>query len=727
MIMPLTLEDKLKQRLQGAQDSNISLEQKLRQRLDAGKSSVDDAGRLPGQDRIPEQQERIGQLIEQLGGRLPGIDPIPVAAFPGPKEEQRRRAFQELTQMGLSPEQIRLSSQTQKILGGARIGRTAGGIGGAIAATAIAGRFIPGPIDDAAILTALIATGGAGLGGVAGEVIQTGIEEKRLIGKREALKAFAIEAGTELGGRGLVGAGKKYILSPFIKKIVPEAAALVDDFAKVGGSFSPTELDKRFSLQIGEAFSRGGFGAKQIFQEFEEKQGRAVLAYADSIIDAIGEGVARQTPEEIGSLFTEGITRPGGRVFKILDDLVNPLYKQVDELAKGSELGFRQVKGVAGIPSRGVSGRFIQFKELQRLRLGPKVSTKLLKQFARKQLAIDNRLNEQFLSSVGRSKMQKVLGLKDKLSFSDMRLLRSSYLKDVRKLARDVDQSQGIVKRLANIADDAIFDPKAAQGLNPEALNLLRNTNALYKAGKKGIEETFSANLAKRLLQNPSRVIKEVFPTNSPKSIRLLRQSLVEPISGKPSREGRIIWNQLRQQWLADAVSEATKEGVAKPKIFNNQLRKLGKGFREMFPEKEIATNVKKIQTIFEIAGKTPPTGASLFSRGAQTYGVVKMYESGKEGDFVGFTLGATLALGPLAFAKLATHPKGIKFLTTGFKMKPGASGLVPNTVRIIRLLRSMNEKENRQRLALLKQERIKRHFKGAATRRELRKFGGSF
>ena len=146
-----------------------------------------------------------------------------------------------------------------------------------------------------------------------------------------------------------------------------------------------------------------------------------------------------------------------------------------------------------------------------------------MKGIARKQLANDNKLNEQFLSAIGRNKLQRVLGLNDKISFSDMRLLRSSYLKDVRKLARDVDQSQNIIKQLASITDDAIFDPKAAQGLNPEALNLLRNTNALYKAGKKGIEETFSESLAKRLLKNQSRIVKEIFPNNIPKAVRLLR------------------------------------------------------------------------------------------------------------------------------------------------------------------------------------------------------------
>ena len=716
--MPITLEDKLRQRLQ---DPNIALEQKLRQRLEGQTKEID--------------QKRVGQLVEQLGGRLPSTDPIPVAAFPGPEEERRRRAFQELTQMGLSPEQIRASSQTQKILGGARTGRTAGGIGGAIVTTAIAGRFIPGPIDDAAIMTALIAAGGAGLGGVSGEAIQTGIEEKRLIGKREALKAFAIEAGTELGGRGLVGAGKKYILSPFIKQTAPEAAALIDDFAKVGGSFSPTELDKRFSLRIGEAFSRGGFGAKEIFQEFEEKQGRAVLAYADSIIDAISEGVARQAPEQIGDVFAKGITRPNGRVFNLLDDLFDPLYSQLDDLTKSSII--KQTAKIS-VPSTILDETGKPFEKMVTKVIGERikgtgVSTNSLKAFRKRLIAQNQRLVDiakrtgkelPLASPAGKQILSDIDNLPEIVGHSDYRAFRTKVLKETRKLNRDVDISESMVKQISGITRKELLDPKSVMGASKKAKILHANISNLYAKAQEGLETTFSEKLAKRLLQNPSRIIKEVFPANSPKSIRLLRQSLIEPISGKPSREGKILWNQLRQQWLADAVSEATKEGVAKPKIFNSQIRKLGKGFQEMFPEKEMAINVRKVQTLFEMAGKVPPTGASLFSRGAQTYGVVKMYESSKEGDFVGFTLGATLALGPLAFAKLATNPKGIKLLTAGFKMKPGASGLVPNVVRIIRLLKDINYREQK---TILRERRLKRHIKGAPARREARKFGGSF
>ena len=702
---------------------------------------VIDQSSLPA-EAVPEAEQqanelRTQELFSQLGGRVPTSDPLkkpppfdpltPGSLVPtqvAAQERRRRGAFNELIQTGKTPGQIDLTLKTQNLIDRPRVGRTVGGIAGALGATAIAGRLIPGPFDDLGILAAFIAAGGAGVGGVAGEATQIGIEEKRFLDKREALKAFATETSFELGGRGVVRAGK-FLLSPLIKKIVPEAAALVDDFAKVGGSFSPSELDSRFSIRIAEGFSRGGFGAKEIFQEFEEKQGRAVLAFADNIIESIGAGVARQTPKEIGEIFASGITRPNGRVFNLLDDLFDPLFKQVDDLARESTKGFRQVRA-GGKAIRGQTGKFIPAKELKRIRFGPTVSTKSIKRFAEKQLAIDKRLNKLFLSPAGRSKFQKVLGLGDDVSFSDMRTLRSSFLKDVRKFARDADTNQGLIKELAQITDQAIFDPKAAQGLSGEALNLLENTNRLYRQSRIGLETTFSEKLVKRLVQNPSDIINEVFVNNNPKAIELLRKSLVEPIKGRPSIEGKILWNQLRQTWLAEAVDEATKTGVAKPTVFNNLLKKLGKeSLDEMFPEKETLAGVRKIQTLFERAGKGPPSGMSLFSRGAQVTGAVIMYKSGKEGDFVGFTGGALLAIGPLAFAKLATNPKGVKLLTSGFKMKPGASGLAPIAARMVNLLRDINKTEAKKRQQAIKQGRLQQFARTQPKLPQLRGFRG--
>ena len=87
------------------------------------------------------------------------------------------------------------------------------------------------------------------------------------------------------------------------------------------------------------------------------------------------------------------------------------------------------------------------------------------------------------------------------------------------------------------------------------------------------------------------------------------------------------------------------------------------------------------------------------FSRGAQALGIKKMYDGGKEGDFIGITQGAILTLGPMAFAKLATDPRGVKFLTSGFNLKPGSKAIVPNAVRMIKLLRDINKKENKAKI----------------------------
>lgn len=646
-------------------------------------------------NNVSKRSRKIDELFGQMGGKVPlteeSIRRMSGTAagsqyFAAESVQQRRRAFEELEGMGFTRKQMEMSLGTQSIVGRPRIGRTVGGLVGAIGTTVIAGRFIPGPIDDAAIIAALVAAGGAGGGGIAGEAAQIAIEEKRIIDKREALSAFAIEAGTELGGRAVVVTGK-FFLSPFIRKTVPEAAALVDDFAKVGGHYSPTELDSRFSLRIAESFSRGSFGTKEIFQEFEEQQGKAVLAFADSIIDSIGEGVVRLGPEEIGSIFAEGITRPGGRIFRILDELFDPLYRQLDDLTKTARVSTRSLK----------SFRSKLVQQNQRLVAASKRTGKELP----------------LISPAGKQLLNDIDNLPNYVSHSDYRAFRTKTLREARKLGRDVDVSEVMVKKISDITKKELLSPETVAGASPEAKRLHANISRLYATTQDVLETTFSEKLAKRLLRNPSGVIKDVFPNNNPKAIRLLRKSLVEPISGKPSAEGKILWNQLRQEWLADVVSEATKEGVAKPKVYNNLIRKFGdKGLREMFPERDIYASVQTIQTIFETAGKTPPTGTSLYSRGAQIAGVVMMAKGYKEGDYIGFTAGATLTMGPLAFAKLAVNPRGVKLLIKGFNLRPGASGLIPLAARMIKLRNQINNMEKRQLKAIENRKLQKRSLR---------------
>jgi len=588
--------------------------------------------------------------------------------------------YNQLSEQGLDPNSANFALQVMGKIKQPRYGRMAGGITGGIVGPFLLGQIPPFTFLPEELLTIpLTAAIGAGTLGTAGETIQTGIEEKRLISRREALKAFSTEVAFEAGGRYAVMGGK-FIFSPFIKKIVPEAASLIDDYSKVGGQFSPSELDKRFSVRIAEGASRGSFGARDIWEEFEKKQANTARIYADNIIDSIADGVARETPSAIGEELAGDITRPGGRILKIFDDLVTPLYKQVDDLTKVAT-----------------------------------VSPVKIKIFAKQQLALDKRLNGLYLSPSGRTEISKILDLPDRISFSDMRQLRSSFLGEVRKMARDTDKAQGIIKKISQLTDDALFDPAASKNLSPEALNLLKNTNKLYAAGKEGLKTTFSERLAKRLIANPSKVVAEAIPNKNPTAIMAMRKSLTEPISGRPSEEGKILWNKLRQAWLADVVDNSVSpEGIIKRNAFDNRLTRFGgeKALKELFPEPDKVAQVYKVRDLFRAVSSKPPSEPSLFIRGGQVGGVVMMYKGIIEGDALSFGVGGTLVFGPIAFAKLATHPIGVKLITLGFKVKPGSSELVPLAARMVNLLNQINRKEQKQSKLRRQKEFIERYQK---------------
>jgi hypothetical protein len=620
------------------------------------------------------------QLFSNLGGFLP--ESIrPKTYLPSSKEIQltepkRQSAYNELVRRGYDQTQIKTFLDIGKKIEAPRYGRMAGGTVGGILGPLILGQIPPfTALPEEFVTIPLTAAIVAGLGGTAGETVQTAIEEKRLPSKREALRAFAVEAGTESGGR-YAQLGLKFLISPFVRKTIPEAAALVDDFAKVGGSFSPSELDKRMSIYMAEGGSRGSFGAKQIWDTFEKKQGAAARVFADNIVDSIAEGTARETPENLAQIFASDISRPNGRIMKILDDLVNPLYKQVDDMTKTAT-----------------------------------VATRRLKLFAKAELATDTRLNNLYLSSAGRNQLTKIIGMPDQVTFSDMRILRSTFLGDVRQMARDVDKAEGIIKHIANLTDEAMFDFRATKGLSVEAEQLLRNTNALYRAGKEGIKTTFSEKLLKNLIKNPSNVVAESLSKQNPIAIRNLRIALTEPIGGMPSKEGQILWNQLRTNWLADAVEKSfTEEGFVKPNAFTNIIKyKMGeKAVGEMFPEKTSLEGINKIKNLFEIISKKPPAGVSLYVRGIQTGGLYMMYKGAKEGDYLTVAGGGVLAMGPMAFARLSTNPTGIKLLTAGFSMKPGSSAVAPIAARMINLLNQMDKQEKSAQSQARIQQKLK-------------------
>ncbi len=726
-----------------------------------------------------QQQQNVTdtQLIDQLRGELP-LSQQTLIGLPIQKEAlildpSRQKAFNALIAQGKTPEQIQfILDINKKVKAPPILGRTIG----AIALPLIAGRFIPGPIDDIALLAKAlkasktvegtkkavalmkavkradrirktVQVGTAGLGGGLGEAAQIGIEEKRLLSKGEFLKAVGKELAFEGASRGVVRT-VKFAASPFIKRTIPEAAALVEDLGKFGGVFDPTALDSRFTTSVFTEVSRGAFGARQVWEEMGQKSGRAARIYSQHLLDLMADSAARLGPEQLGKEFAEAVTRPNGFVFRQVDDLIDVLYKQLDDLTESRIKRIFKTRQVPSVildetgrpvtrPARRAVGKKLVgklapgFEELEEF-VPVGVSTRKLKQFWIKTLQKNKEVLKQgkkgafLLTPAAIKEGESVIrDLANVIPHKRMRGIRSRVLRDIKKLHRDIGQDEALIKQYEQVTFNILTDPASVRGATPEIQNLFNNTRNLYKSLREGIETIFPEAMAKRFAKNPSVVIKELFQRNNPTAIRNLRISLTEPIKGIRSKEGEVLWKQLRTAWFDDAVEQATRGEIIKPTVFENIVRRQGKAtIAEMLPDATGRKQLRTIQDLLTAMSKKPAAGASLFIRGTQVGGGVMVYQGIRDGDYLQVSAGSVMVMGPYAFAKLAGHPLGSRLLATGIKLKPGSTALVGNMARIINLARQIDREEI---TVVEKARRLKRHIRGAPARREARKFSGSF
>jgi hypothetical protein len=285
------------------------------------------------------------------------------------------------------------------------------------------------------------------------------------------------------------------------------------------------------------------------------------------------------------------------------------------------------------------------------------------------------------------------------MTFRQQRQIVSAFKKQVRQMGREADPYEGMIKRFTKIADDVLFDPASAKNLPPEAQNLLRNTNRVYKTTQEALETEFPEKLIAQLGRTagtPRGVIGTLMPKN-PDAIKRLRLSYTHPIAGQYSREGDALWKQMRTMYFADAVDDALKTGIAKPAALDAALKKIGpQAMNELVPDKAGKEAVKEIRNMFGVLAGKSPSGAALIVRGSQAGAAYTMYRGIKEDDYLQVAASGAVLLGPMAFVKLASTPAGRKMLTAGIKLKPGASPLVPIGARMANLLRKLETKEQR-------------------------------
>ena len=599
--------------------------------------------------------------------------PIYAKAFKPPELQASFDAMEKLKEQGFDDDQIRVAMQARQIerpnAWGAfkeNLGQTIGGtIGGlqAPAAAGILGQVPPFNALPEELLTIPVAGALASIYGGAGKAAQAGLEGKE-VNLWDLVTAGGQEAAFEVGGR-LATKGLKTLGYAIIKKPVPKAKELIEDFRKVaGGRLLASETDKRWTIGGAEALAKGSWGGQQIFDAMYDRRHSDILKYADTIVDSIAREGTETSATRAGELLLEAIERPGIRKFgqsgwmvKQLDDMFGSLYKGIDALSQGATC-----------------------------------STKSLKSLATAELLKNDKAGGLLLSGPGRKALTRIMDLDDVVSFSTMKDMRSAWLADVLKMSKDLDKSEALVKRLAGTADTIMFSEQATKGLSSETKHLLRNTNALYHASREVMTHEFPHKLAAQLAQRPEKAVGIFQPGAIEKTLRL-KQALTEGVAGMPSgARGRDVWEKLTQAWLADAIDKSTKEGVLKAGALSGKLNRMGEPMlRAMYGPKY--KEIENLIGLLEITSQKGSFGGSLVAKSMQIGGIGLVGYSMKEGDWVGVGHGGALALGPVAFAKLATRAPGL--LRAGLTVKPGSSMVGPLIVRISKALMDMQRAES--------------------------------
>ncbi|KKM03115.1 hypothetical protein LCGC14_1777660 [marine sediment metagenome] len=704
------------------------------------------AVRLENIQQAPQRLENIQtqqldvnqqlQLINQLGGRLPQtIEEQRRAGRPviGTQLEisQRGKALRQLEQAGVSRQQIQDVLDIQRrvkpgVIGqikqnlGEDIGGLAGGIAGAKIALTI-GQIPPfTALPEEFVTVPLFAGVGAFLGGGTGKSVQQTIDPLATPSISDFVRSGKRQGLFESGGR-LVSAGTR--LLPIFKRPIKEADDVAEMFARQGGFFTPRQRDSRIVLGATEELSRGSFGGGAIFDGFDiDMQARALNA-GKEIIDTIARDVVKD-PDILGNELVELFARKGQivggrRILKkglretLLDNFFKPLYKEAGRLSPNTRL-----------------------------------STVPIKKFIEKKLKQDLAQGGTLLTREGRSRAKFVLNnLQTQRTLGQMVDIRSSYLKDARKFAVGADKSEGFFRELAEVADQALFDPSTVVGMTPEGKKLLRNINAVYGPARELYDEQFIKSVLSQLGTSPSKVSKIVFKdfdfkrlknirdilispvqttsgigqtsTNIQKEFRILRQTLPNIKGGegaarlisKNANEGRALWRQLNATWFAQQLDSAFN-----PTTKLLDVKKLNKAFEKippktfglMFPGKA-GQGVKDIQKLFNRLARPQKGFVSMFGKTFELGGLTGTSAGLATGSGIAVLSSGALAISPTAYAKLATMgPRATKLLTLGLTAKRGSIKVAPIAARLINLLNEDAEKDQRAILNERKKKRVK-------------------
>lgn len=561
-------------------------------------------------------------------------------------------------------------------------GATAGGISGAI---------VGGPPG---------AVAGAALGGAAGRGSK--IAREKITGERpgvslkEAVKesafAGAEEGATELIG-GVIAKPVKRVVDPILKKasktLMPfsraitkegrEALELLNRYmpkktffgiktsSKKYAGATLAEITEHRGMDIAENIaSKSFFGSGTMFQLKGKIRPKIFEDMADDLADEIG---AKMSPDDIGELFVDAVN---DRWKNFKDTVTAPLYNTVEEITKPTVV---DVPIARTIPSD-VLDEFGKpmMKEVtetvQREQGGVLVTTKALKEFALEKANVAKGQKGIAATEMGDDIVRAIEDLPDKMQFRDVWELRKRLRTKAEQFEIENKKAPaiGIAKRLMNLSDEAIT--KALKEQNPEALEIWKHANDLYKKGAKTYQSRFIRRLLKTadpaLGGEPEVILKRIFKNGGVSGIKKVKDAV-----------GAKNWDMFKHWYLADVLERSTSKGASFPSgdslfvnLFNESRGMGEKSLREIFREGEIS-RIKSVVNAYKIGQKKQAEG-----QGGML--IQLMQGSALIGLFTGYLSPGYLGIivGPEILAQMMISPTMSKVITQGLtfpRMAPAA------------------------------------------------------
>jgi len=529
---------------------------------------------------------------------------------------------------------------------------------------------------------------GATIGGAAGEAYQTlgeylgapktapktsmeAAERIGMAGFKEGVTEFA-------GGMAFKAIGK--VLAPFTKTITEEGKLAFDTLKqympKVKAWTKPisTTLGKKTpALLPAEMTQHRGLDLLHNIAEGSAIGGRKIATFKDvtreraigSMIEDLAESFGKQVdPDTLGNTIAD-IALDRYKEFKKI--YTTPLYNTVEELTKGTieKVPIKELVPTSLVDSSGKPIMKEVIKLVEKEVGGAKIPLKYLKDSIKDHLIKSKVLGSIEAKNAGDDIVRAISELPDVINFATAQDLRTRLLSivDEFSIVNKKAPALRVANRLRNQLDQSITNALKQQ--NPEAHEIWREANRLYKYGAKKYNNRFIRSLIRKADPDfggePEKVLQMIFKNGGISGLTKVKNIM-------PKGE----WEQLQSWYVRDLLSKATtvKGNVSGPSMLKRMFGTSGMGRQGM----GIIFNQKQIQALRNV-GITLKTIQERQAEGSGGMLIQLMQGGAITAMFFGQVSKAQVAIiaGPEIASRMMLNPIMSKWLSQGLAMPIGS------------------------------------------------------